>query len=73
MLMGVEKLRKQEMPQEDEEMDPIFDLRSQDFEIQDNDKLFVERSKNSRSFRLLNDFGIGPCKLLSAKDIKFST
>ncbi|KAL8091015.1 hypothetical protein AgCh_040197 [Apium graveolens] len=36
MLMGVEKLRKQERPQEDEEMDSSFDLRSQDFEIHDN-------------------------------------
>ncbi|KAL8103397.1 hypothetical protein AgCh_027825 [Apium graveolens] len=36
MLMGVEKLRKQERPQEDDEMDSSFDLRSQDFEIHDN-------------------------------------
>ncbi|KAL8097315.1 hypothetical protein AgCh_030454 [Apium graveolens] len=37
LLMGVEKLRKQGRPQEDEEMDFSFDLRSQDFEIHDNE------------------------------------
>ncbi|KAL8097317.1 hypothetical protein AgCh_030453 [Apium graveolens] len=37
LLMGVEKLRKQGRPQEDEEMDSSFDLRSQDFEIHDNE------------------------------------
>ncbi|KAL8119283.1 hypothetical protein AgCh_016710 [Apium graveolens] len=35
--MVVEKLRKQGRPQEDEEMDSSFDLRSQDFEIHDNE------------------------------------
>lgn len=34
--MGVEKKRKEARPQEDEEMDSSFALRSQDFEIHDN-------------------------------------
>ncbi|KAL8157735.1 hypothetical protein AgCh_002440 [Apium graveolens] len=46
MLMGVEKMRKQGRPQEDEEMDSTFDLRSQDFEIHDNGDCCSENFKD---------------------------